>query len=350
MATQPRQEIEPRRAEDDLARAFGGGQGHDRPAVFAEAAVEPQQSVSDWVTDRPAAMWVVIALIVIAGLVSELALRPAFEQPETWSATVRVLDEKKANVLALTTAAITLSAGISAIPDDTGTPIAEQLSQLATNLGIVLAMLYLEKYLLTILSVLSFGFLIPLTCVLFVAAILMHNRFTTSRVLRIAGTRILVVALIAIAVVPASVWVTERIDETYEVSIEQQAAAAASDAAEAGSGDQAGQSQAESGGSFVDNLVSIATNLGSTITSGLQSVTDGIITKVNNLIEGAVVMIVTSCVIPILVLLVFMWLGHTLLGIDLSGPADALARQLRRPIHRPALGKAARTTARELER
>lgn len=35
-------------------------------------------------------------------------------------------------------------------------------------------------------------------------------------------------------------------------------------------------------------------------------------------------MIVTSCVIPLLVLVAFLWLGHTLLGIDISGPANYL--------------------------
>ena len=35
-------------------------------------------------------------------------------------------------------------------------------------------------------------------------------------------------------------------------------------------------------------------------------------------------MIVTSCVIPLLVLVAFLWLGHVLLGIDISGPANYL--------------------------
>ena len=49
-------------------------------------------------------------------------------------------------------------------------------------------------------------------------------------------------------------------------------------------------------------------------------------------------MIVTSCVIPLLVLVAFLWLGYALLGIDVSAPADALRRQMEKPMHRPTLG------------
>ena len=52
--------------------------------------------------------------------------------------------------------------------------------------------------------------------------------------------------------------------------------------------------------------------------------TDEIVQQVTDLIEGVIVMIVTSCVIPLLVLVAFLWLGHVLLGIDISGPANYL--------------------------
>ena len=291
---------------------------------------EPLPSLSDWVTDRPRLKWAIVVALLIVALISEFALRPRFEQPETWTSTVSVIDAKKANVLALTTASLSLSAAISAIPDDTGTPIAEQLSQLAGNLGIVLAVLYLEKYLLTILSFLALGILVPIACALFAIALAMHNNLSTSRTIRIAGLRILVVALISLFVVPASVWVTNRIDQTYQTSIERNAAEDAATAED----EQAATDEGENSGNFLDNLIDAASGLAKTVTDGIQSITEGLITQVNNLIEGAIVMIVTSCVIPILVLLVFLWLGHTLLGLDLSAPTDALMRRMRPVVHK----------------
>ena len=56
--------------------------------------------------------------------------------------------------------------------------------------------------------------------------------------------------------------------------------------------------------------------------------TDGVVEQVTNLIEGAIVMIVTSCLIPLLVLAVFLWMGHSLMGIDVSVPANYLSQRL----------------------
>lgn len=301
MNDRPRREIRPADGRRDLSTIRAAAPND--PAPSYEVEVEPQPSLSDWVTERPALKLALAAVLVVAMLISEFVLLPTYERPEAWEGIVQVLDAKKANVLALTSASIALSAGISAIPDDTGTPIAEQLAQLANNLGIVLAVLYLEKYLLTILSTLAFGALIPLALGLFCAALLMHNNLSTSRVMRVAGTRVLV-------------------------------AAANQDQGQ----DQVPEGEKNENKGFLDSLIDMVTDAGEALANGAQSITDSVVAQVNNLIEGAVVMIVTSCVIPLLVLVAFLWLGHALLGIDVSAPADALRRQMEKPMHRPTLG------------
>lgn len=289
---------------------------------------EPQPSISDWICEHPLLKRSLVALLIIAALLSEFVGRPHFENVETWSGTIEVIDAKKDNVLALTTSTIALSAAISALPDDTGTPVAEQLTQLSGNLGIVLAVLYLEKYLLTILGFLSFGVLGPAAFVLLAASLLAHGRLSTGHTLFILGVRILLVGIIAVTVVPASVWVTQRIDETYQISISQ-----------AESGENAGGSAEESepaGGesqenkNFWDSIASGAAQLVSNLKDGVKSVTDNLVKQVTNLIEGAIVMIVTSCLVPLLVLAVFLWTGHSLMGIDVSAPTNYLARRLPR--------------------
>lgn len=287
---------------------------------------EPQPSFADWICERPLLRYVIVALLIVAALLSEFVGRPHFENVETWSGTIEVIDAKKNNVLALTTSTIALSAAISALPDDTGTPVAEQLTQLSGNLGIVLAVLYLEKYLLTILGFLSFGVLGPTAFVLLAASLLAHGRLSTGHTLFILGVRILLVGIIAVAVVPASVWVTQRIDETYQISISQ-----------AESGENAGGSAEESeptGGenqenkNFWDSIASGAAQLVSNLKDGVKSVTDNLVKQVTDLIEGVIVMIVTSCLVPLLVLAAFLWMAHSLMGINISAPANYLLRRL----------------------
>lgn len=285
MNDRPRREIRPADGRRDLSTIRAAAPND--PAPSYEVEVEPQPSLSDWVTERPALKLALAAVLVVAMLISEFVLRPTYERPEAWE-------------------------------------------------GIVLAVLYLEKYLLTILSTLAFGALIPLALGLFCAALLMHNNLSTSRVMRVAGTRVLVVAAVLLFLVPTSVWVTERVDSMYQSSIEQAETDAAANHDQGQ--DQVPEGEKNENKGFLDSLIDMVTDAGEALANGAQSITDSVVAQVNNLIEGAVVMIVTSCVIPLLVLVAFLWLGHALLGIDVSAPADALRRQMEKPMHRPTLG------------
>ena len=299
---------------------------HGRPVQITEhtTVTELQPSLSDVVcANKKLQIGFIVALVVLA-LLSGFVARPHFADTKTWDSTIEVIDQKKGNVLALTTSCVALSAGITALP---GTPVAEQLAQLSGNLGIVLAVLYLEKYLLTILWSVGLGILIPFALVLFAVSLGIHGRWSTSAVLRRVATRVLVVAMIGMALVPASVWVSQKVDETYRVSIEaaEQKAADAAGAADSDSS-KVSKKKTESTESknVLEQLADGASGLVTSVTSGAKQMTDEIVQQVTDLIEGVIVMIVTSCVIPLLVLAAFLWLGHVLLGIDISGPANYL--------------------------
>ena len=298
---------------------------HGRPVQITEHTMvtELQPSLSDVVcANKKLQIGFIVALVVLA-LLSGFVARPHFADTKTWDSTIEVIDQKKGNVLALTTSCVALSAGITALPGDTGTPVAEQLAQLSGNLGIVLAVLYLEKYLLTILWSVGLGILIPFALVLFAVSLGIHGRWSTSAVLRRVATRVLVVAMIGMALVPASVWVSQKVDETYRVSIEA-AEQKATEASKTSSTKSEKKSETTENKNVLEQLADGASGLVASVTSGAKQMTDEIVQQVTDLIEGVIVMIVTSCVIPLLVLAAFLWLGHTLLGIDISGPANYL--------------------------
>lgn len=298
---------------------------HGRPVQITEhtTVTELQPSLSDVVcANKKLQIGFIVALVVLA-LLSGFVARPHFADTKTWDSTIEVIDQKKGNVLALTTSCVALSAGITALPGDTGTPVAEQLAQLSGNLGIVLAVLYLEKYLLTILWSVGLGILIPFALVLFAVSLGIHGRWSTSAVLRRVATRVLVVAVIGMALVPASVWVSQKVDETYQVSIEQ-TEQKATEASKASSTKSEKKSETTENKNVLEQLTDGASSLLTSVTDSAKSMTDKVVQQVTDLIEGVIVMIVTSCVIPLLVLAAFLWLGHTLLGIDISGPANYL--------------------------
>lgn len=269
--------------------------------------------------------YAIVALFAVLALVSLFPLRETFSSPETYAATISTLDEKKANVTALVASSTALSAGISVLPDDTGSAIADKLMDVSVDLGIVLVVIYLEKYLLTIFGFLSFGVLMPIGLAGLAAAVALLGRSAISRTFTHVAVRLLLLGAILVSVVPASVWVTDRIDETYETSV-----AAAPIEQETQEQEQPRSDEGDGGIlEFITGIPEAVANLPQTVADGVTSVTQDILDQVNALVEAFAVMVVTSCAVPVLVLLLFLWVANMLLGIKIEVPVAALQQRAR---------------------
>lgn len=117
--------IQKRRARDGSWASCPDNRAHDGNRAAA-------QPVRCRVRKQKLQIGFIVALVVLA-LLSGFVARPHFADTKTWDSTIEVIDQKKGNVLALTTSCVALSAGITALPGDTGTPVAEQLAQLSGN-------------------------------------------------------------------------------------------------------------------------------------------------------------------------------------------------------------------------
>mgnify|MGYP004661978743 FL=1 len=241
-----------------------------------------------------------IIIPLIIALLSIFVLARFTTSTEYHAKTIQSLDEKKTTVMELTAASTAASAVITLIPGDTGTPIAEKLADLSSYFLIVLCALFLEKYLLTITGYATFMILIPIACVLYSASeILKRNvwkRFAYKLVLFGLGIYL---------IVPVSVKVSDIIEKTYQTSIEQTIDSAKQMT------EEIKDSSDEEEKSGVSGLISKVKNGVSTTTSKIENV-------LNNFIEALAVMIVTSCLIPILVMLFFVWIIKSILGMDMT--------------------------------
>lgn len=309
---------------------------NDEQRRFEQADEECAYEASELATTEPDLVvgllerfrYVIVVVLAVLALVSLFPLKDTFSSPNTYSSTIETLDEKKANVTALVASSTALSAGISALPDDTGSAVADKLMDVSVDLGIVLVVIYLEKYLLTILGFVAFGILAPVGLVALAVSVVLLGRSAVSRTFAHVAVRLLLLGAILVAVVPASVWITDRIDETYAVSVSTEATVEQPEV-EA----EPQQTQDESGGGsifdFIANIPQMVTNIPQAISDGVTSVTQDILDQVNALIESFAVMIVTSCVVPILVLVFFLWVANMLLGIKIEVPVAALQQRAR---------------------
>ena len=160
-----------------------------------------------------------IALVILA-LVSFFPLAKSFPDSRLYDGAVQEctasIDEKTATVLRLTATATVTSAGISAIPGDTATPIAEKLADFSEYFLVILCVLYAEKYLLAIIPEGVFRLLVPLACAFFIAAAL-----RSSRRWAVQGGRLLLVGLLMLCVIPVSLKLSDTIYDRYQDSINE---------------------------------------------------------------------------------------------------------------------------------
>ena len=159
-----------------------------------------------------------IAVVVILALTIVLSctvIGNKLTDPATYAHTIAVLDQNRTTVLGLTAASAAASAAVSALPNDICTPMAQEISELSSWFLVILAVIYLEKYLLTILATVACYLLIPAGC-----GMLLVNCFFTQPMLRSLGKKLLALAAAVLLVIPTSIWVSDQINAIYSQSIE----------------------------------------------------------------------------------------------------------------------------------
>ena len=154
----------------------------------------------------------ILALIII---LSCTVIGNKLTDPATYAHTIEVLDHNRTTVLGLTAASAAASAALSAIPDDMCSPLADEISELTSWFLAILAVIYLEKYLLTILGAAVCYLLVPVGC-----SALLVNCFFPGSILKSIGTKLLVFGAAVLLVIPTSVWVSDQVNAIYSESIE----------------------------------------------------------------------------------------------------------------------------------
>lgn len=244
---------------------------------------------------------------ILIALLSVFVLARFAASEEFHAKTIAALDEKKTTVMELTAASTAASAAITLIPGDTATPIAEKLADLSSYFLIVLCAIFLEKYLVTITGYTAFVILIPIGCLLYSA-----NVFLKKDVLKYMAKKLLVFGAAIVLVIPASVKVSNLIENTYNASIEKTMEKAKQTTEEIEGSVEDAEKEEEKKGIFSGVI--------STVTDGLSDAVEKVENVLNNFIEALAVLLVTSCVIPILVLVFFVWLIKMVLGINVPLP------------------------------
>lgn len=245
---------------------------------------------------------IITALLIIMALASAFGLSRVAANPEMHKKTIESLDDKKATVLKLTASSAAASTALAAVPGDATTPIANKLADFTSYFMAILMVVFLEKYLVTLTGYAAFTILIPIACAVAIAALWLDKAF-----LKILAIKIAVFALVIFTIIPASMKVSAIIEKTYEISTE------------------ATMKEADELANELNDNVDSEGNVLEKFLNKIKGGVSGLVTKgealLNNFIETIAVMLVTSCAIPVVVLLFAVWLVKMLFGVQINIPS-----------------------------
>lgn len=259
---------------------------------------------------------VLVIILISVALVSIFVVSDRVSTPEFHASSLKLLDEKKMTVAKLTGAATAASAAISAIPGDMTSPLANEIMDMASYLLIITGVIFLEKLLLTLTGLIAFKLLIPISCCLGIIFI-----FWKKEVIRNLAIKLSVFGLLIFIVVPTSVYISSWIENNYKdtiyLSIES--------AENINVVEEKKEEQKDEG--FFKGLLNKAQEVAETVTTGVEESIEKAKQALSNFIDAIAVLIITTCVIPILVIIFFIWIIKIIFGISINLPSRSIIKK-----------------------
>lgn len=284
---------------------------------------------------------IIVTIVLVAILLCSVAFSFVAAKPSFYKSQIEYLDQKQSDSKALIIASSGLALTLSLLPDDVGTPIANKFADISGYFAVALGGLLLEKYLLTLTGWLVFRFLIPLSCLVYIGCIYLKG----IRNFRKVAAKILLFALAIYLVIPFSVKVSKLIEETYAISlddvkqVEEQAPEVSKetnkvpvpvqDNIATKKYDLTLSGIVEATRDFLnkaeEKVNEIVTSAGDSVSSGIDKITNsasGLLQSaketLSRLFEGLMITVITSCVIPIFVFILLIWLSNVILGLNID--------------------------------
>ena len=250
---------------------------------------------------------ITMSLLVIAVL-SIFVISKVTSSTKFHAKTIKSLDDKKITVMELTAATAGASTAIAAIPSDATTPLANQIMELSSYLLIVVGAIFLEKILLTLTGYVTFTYIIPIACLLFGIYL-----YIPKEVLKRLSIKLTIFGLVIFMVVPISVKISSLIEQTYDSSISQ----TIEDAKKLGEEAEKNTENEKEEEGLWNSITSTVTGAISNIGEGISNLIEKGKMILSNFIDAIAILLVTTCVIPIAVLIFIIWIIKMVFGINI---------------------------------
>lgn len=254
--------------------------------------------------------WEKITKILIAVFILIFSITVlAYKIPESKyvQESLTYLEETQSTIMKFSGTTLATSLAMSALPNDFATPLAGTVSDLNTYFVFMFAVIFVEKLIVTEGTKIALAYIIPIACILYILAIL-----TTKAVFNNFATKLMILGISLVIVIPFSTHFTQSVCQDYLAYVDETIAEADAGAAKINEVMSNGNEES----SFFDKL-------SDAFKTAIQSVTD-LLNYFNNVIKKCVnsvaIMLVTTFVLPLVILLVFKWLLKELFAITIPTP------------------------------
>lgn len=238
--------------------------------------------------------FIIKLIVTFLILFTSLSCVNKFSSYELYEDKISYIDEKKTTVLEISASAAIASSFITLLPNDTATPIAEKIANISEySLG-VLAILYAEKYLITLLPWIVLKFMIPIACILYIIGSIYSNINNRKSLFENIAYGIGIIGILLLIIMPCSIGVSQQIERTYDNQIADIISEAEKSSNEL--------YQYEENGNIINTITSAVTGTVKNIINELNVVA-------NKFIEAIGIMIVTCFLIPVITALILLGLA-----------------------------------------
>ena len=244
-------------------------------------------------------------------VVSRIATAPSFN-----SANIKSLDDKKVIVMKLAAAAAASSTALSLLPGDVATPIANQIAELSSYFIVVLCAILLEKMLIGVVGYVTFTYIIPFACILGVFYL-----YRKGVELKSLAIKLTIFGIVLFMAIPASIKVSDLMYSSYQTSIENTLETAVQNKEYI---EEKKKEFFEEDKNWIGRIGDYLSNFTSKIGNGIAEITKKGEDTLSTLLGTIAVLIITSCVIPLVVILIFIWVIKILFSFNSKGITDSI--------------------------
>jgi predicted PurR-regulated permease PerM len=221
--------------------------------------------------------------------------------------TVKHLEDSQNTIMKFSGTTIATSLSLSALPNDFASPLASTVSDLNTYFIFIFAVLFVEKLLVIEGIKIALVWMIPAACVLGILAIVFEKEMFKN-----FAKKLLILGISVIMVVPMSTHFTETVCADYLTYVDETIEEADAGAGKINEIMAEGNEQA----TFFDKL----SDAFKTAISDVNDLLAYFKNVVKKCVNSVAVMIVTTFVLPMLVMLLFRWLLTELFALHLPAP------------------------------